>query len=174
MIIVVSSYFVGRGEFDLNVIYFSLMCFLIVAGLFVSYEIIYDHLLDREMENNGVLYMIIHIFLILAMNNITSSLEFMRDEAVRLWPKTLFLLGSFLLFFICLSALLRFAKPGFRLSRRILLPIAGTTAAFIVLMLLLRENMALNIALSVVYVFSIFVQILQYSRRTGHSPQPES
>ena len=39
---------------------------------------------------------------------------------------------------------------------------------------LLRENMALNIALSVVYVFSIFVQILQYSRRTGHSPQPES
>ena len=45
---------------------------------------------------------------------------------------------------------------------------------FIVLMLLLRENMALNIALSVVYVFSIFVQILQYSRRTGHSPQPES
>ena len=172
MIIAIASYF--DGVFSWRSVYFSAMCFLIVAGLFLCYELLYDHIIDREQRSTGIRYMLIHIFLILAMNNITSSLEFMRDEAVRLWPKTLFLLGSFLLFFICLSALLRFAKPGFRLSRRILLPLAGTTAAFIVLMLLLRENMALNIALSVVYVFSIFVQILQYSRRTGHSPQPES
>ena len=33
MIIVISAYFVGDGGFDWNVIYFSLMCFLIVAGL---------------------------------------------------------------------------------------------------------------------------------------------
>ena len=29
-------------------IYFSLMAFLIVAGLFLSYGLFYDHLLDRE------------------------------------------------------------------------------------------------------------------------------
>ena len=162
MIIAIASYF--EGGFSWNSIYFSAMCFLIGAGLFLCYELLYDHIIDREMRTTGVAYMTIHIFLILGMNNITASLEFMRDAEVLLWPKTLFLLGSFLLYFICLFALLRFAKPA-RKPRRCFLPCAvGSTLAFVVLMLLLRENMWLNIFLSVLYVFSIFGQIWHFSR----------
>jgi low temperature requirement protein LtrA len=94
MIIVLSAYFAGDGGFDWNIIYFSLMCFLIVAGLFVSYELIYDHLIDREMQDSGMLYMMIHIFIIFALSCITVSLEFMQEEEVALLPKTIFITAA--------------------------------------------------------------------------------
>jgi low temperature requirement protein LtrA len=94
MIIVISAYFVGDGSFDWSVIYFSLMGFLIVAGLFFSYEILYDYLIDRERPDTGMVYMIIHIFIIYALNNITVSLDFMRESGVALLPKTLLITAS--------------------------------------------------------------------------------
>lgn len=163
MIISVASYF--DGDFSLNSVYFSSMCFLIVAGLFLCYEVLYDHIIDREMRTTGITYMIIHIFLIFGMNLITTSLEFMRDEQVLLWPKTLLLIGAFLLYYFCLFALQRFAKPELKLCRRFVVPIAGMTAAFVASMLLLREHMRLNILISVVYAFAVFLKIYLFSRQ---------
>lgn len=165
MIIAIASYF--EGDFTLNNIYFSLMSFLIVAGLFLCYEVLYDRIIDRDCtETTGMLYMMIHIFLIFGMNSMTTSLEFMQNEAVALWPKTLFLIGSFLLYFVCLFALQHYAKPELRLCTRFTLPIGGITAAFIALMLLLREKMYLNIFVSVVYVFAVFLELWLFSRPT--------
>ena len=166
MIIAVAAYF--DGDFSWNSVYFSAMSFLIAVGLFLCYEVLYNRIIDREMKTNGIRYMLIHIFLILGLNNITTSLEFMRDEAVRLWPKTLFLLSSFLLYFVCLFALQRFAKPSLKLCRRFLIPVAATTAVFVVLMLFLRENMRVNIFISVLYVFSVFAEIFRFGRQNGN------
>ena len=163
MIIVIASYF--DEEFTLNSAYFSGMCFLIVVGLFLCYEVLYDRIIDREMKTSGVNYMIIHIFLIFAMNNITTSLEFMRDEQVRLLPKILFLISSLLLYYFCLFALQLFAKPQFKLCRRLLGPIVVTTIAFVAAMILLRENMRLNILITVVYAFVMFLEIWRFSRQ---------
>ena len=162
MIIAIASYF--EGDLSLSSVYFSGMCFLIVAGLFLCYELLYDHIIDREKKTTGIGYMIIHIFLIFAMNNITTSLEFMRDEEVSLWPKTLFLIISFVLYFLCLFALQTYAKEGRGICRQTVLPIAAMTAAFVLLMLLLQENMRLNILLSVLYVAAIFLWMLRFSR----------
>jgi low temperature requirement protein LtrA len=170
MIIVVSSYFVGRGSFDLNVIYFSLMCFLIVAGLFVSYEIIYDHLLDREMENNGMLYMIIHIFLIFSLGCITVSLEFMREEEVSLLPKVIFITAAIIGYFLCLFCTGIYAKNKCRMTAPFILKLAGITAAFAVLMMVFMENMRVNIFVTVAYVWSIAAVLIRAKRsfeRTG-------
>ena len=163
MIIVLASYF--EGSFSLRSVYFSGMSFLIVAGLFLCYERFYDHIIDREMSTNGMGYMLIHILLIFAMNNITTSLEFMRDEAVALRPKLLFLVGSLLLFFLCLFALQRYARPGRGLCRRIALPVGIATAAFAALMLLLRENMAANILVSAVYVLAVYLSLWRFCRK---------
>ena len=162
MIIVIASYF--DEDFTLNSVYFSAMCFLIVVGLFLCYEVLYDRIIDREMKTTGINYMIIHIFLIFALNNITTSLEFMRDEQVLLWPKILFLIGSLLLYYFCLFALQIYAKEEFRLSQRYLWPITVTTIVFVGAMILLRENMRLNILISVVYSFAVFLEIWRYSR----------
>jgi hypothetical protein len=140
------------------------MCFLVVVGLFLCYEVLYDRIIDREKKTAGINYMIIHIFLIFAMNIITASLEFMRDEKVLLWPKILFLTGSLLLYFFCLFALQLYAKPALRLCRRFIGPVIVTTIVFVAAMILLRDNMRINIMISVLYVFTVFVEIWRYSR----------
>ncbi len=163
MIIAIASYF--EGWLTLNSVYFSLMAFLIVVALFLGYEVLYNRIIDRTRTDSGLGFMLIHIFLVFAMNNLTTALEFMQDTAVRLWPKTLFLLGAFLLYYLCLIALMRFARKGLGLCRRFLVPALAVTAAFVAGMLILRENMFLNIALSVAYVYAMFALMLVFARR---------
>lgn len=164
MIIAIASYF--EGAFSLRNTYFALMAFLIVVGLFLSYGMFYDHIIDREKRTNGLGYMLLHIFIVFAMNNITSGLEFMREEEVHLLPKMLFLIGSFLLLFVFLFALgNRYAKAKCRRYYRFCLKAAAIGVLFAALMLLLRANMMLNIALTVVFVFAEFGMIYWYGRK---------
>ncbi|MBQ6116423.1 MAG: low temperature requirement protein A [Oscillospiraceae bacterium] len=163
MIIAIASYF--EGGLTGSSVYFSGMCFLIAAGLFLCYEVLYDHIVDREMENSGMGYMLIHIFLIFAMNIITASLEFMRNEEVALWPKVLLLTGAFLLYFLCLFALLSYAREEMKRCSRFILRVAVLSAAFAALMVLLRENMRLNILISVLFVFAQFGMLLHFRRQ---------
>ena len=164
MIIAIASYF--EGEFSPRNTYFALMAFLIVVGLFLSYGMFYDHIIDREKKTNGLGYMLLHIFIVFAMNNITNGLEFMREEEISLLPKLLFLIGSFLLFFVFLFALgNRHAKAKCRRYYRLCLMAAVAGVVFAALMLLLRENMTLNIALTVVFVFTVFWMIYRYGRK---------
>lgn len=162
MIIAMSGYFEGR--FTWNSLYFSFMGFLIVTALFLSYEQLYNRIIDRERKATGMSYMLIHIVLIFSMNNLTTALEFMREEGIALWPKTLFLTGSFLLFYFSLFALMRYSKKGMGICERFLLPAAGITAAFVGSMILLREQMMANIAISVLFVYAMFLRIYLYSR----------
>jgi len=155
MIIVISAYFVGDGGFDWSVIYFSLMGFLIVAGLFVSYELIYDHLLDRETEDSGMLYMIIHIFIIFALGLITVSLEFMREEEVALLPKIVLITSAIIAYYVFLFCTGKYAKQRCGLDLPFMLKMAGLAAVFAVLMIVFRENMRINIFVTVAYVWSI-------------------
>ena len=162
MIIAIASYF--EEEASLNMIYFSVMAFLIVAGLFLSYGTVYDHILDREANTTGTVYMLIHVFMILAMNNITTALEFMREPEVSLLPKTIFIAGSILLFYICLYATEIYAKERLRPEKKYILKHVGIAVAFIVLMILLRSNMYANIVVTVVYVYTIYLALHMYGR----------
>ncbi len=162
MIVVIASYF--EGDFNFNSLYFSLMCFLVVVGLFLAYEVLYDRLIDRNMQTNGLLYMLIHILLIFSLNNTTTALSFMENEQIALMPKMLFLLSSFLLCHFCIFALTRYSRRELLPARRELLVGIPMAIAFSALMLLLRTRMNLNIALSVVYVFAIWWILYRYAR----------
>lgn len=164
MIIAIASYF--EGAFTASNLYFSAMAFLIVVGLFLSYGVLYDHIVDREKKTSGLGYMFLHVFLIFALNNITTALEFMRNEEVDLLAKVLFLTGSFLLYYICLFALGGWAKIRCRPHPGFYLAMAGTGAAFVGLMLLFRQNMQVNIALTVVFVFAVFLLLYRFGKRT--------
>jgi len=163
MIIGIASYF--DGAFSWRGTYFSLMAFLIAVGLFLSYGVFYDHIIDREKRTNGLGYMLLHIFLIFAMNNITNGLEFMQEEELRLMPKLLFLVGSFLLFFGVLFALgIRHAKVRCERYPRLCFTAAAAGVVFCALMLLLRGDMLLNIGLTVVFIFFLFAMIYRYGK----------
>ena len=162
MIISLSGYF--DGEFSFNSLYFSVMGFLIVVTLFLSYETLYDHIVDREQQNNGLSYMLIHIFLIFGLNNITVALEFMREEEIDLMPKMLFLLGSFLLYFLCIFLLGRYAKRRCMFNRKFITLMSSSADVFVGAMLVFRENMKINILLTVIYGFSVFLIIHKFGR----------
>ena len=163
MIIALASYF--EGNLTLNSVYFSATAFLIVAGLLLSYGVFYNRLLDRDKETDGTGFMMIHIFLIFALNNISASLEFMREEKVSLMPKTLFLVGSFVLYYIFLFLLGKYSKKRCLFSGRFIVALLGAMITFAALMVILRKLMFLNIALSVIFVFGIFFVIFIFSSK---------
>ena len=155
MIIAITEYF--EGGFAGTTLYFSGMAFLIVVGLFLSYEVYYNRIVNREALTNGIGYMLIHVFLIFALNNISVALEFMRMEEVALLPKTLFISCSFILYFLFLFLACIYAKKRCAFNRRFYEYIGIFGGTFLVLMLLLMARSMLNIAVSVLYVFVIFV-----------------
>lgn len=157
MIIVMASYF--EGGFNANTLFFSITGFLIVVGLFLSYEMLYNRIVDREMTTNGLTYMLVHVFLILSLNNISIALEFMADEKVDVLPKIVFLTASIIVYFICIFVLGIYSKKKCAFNTRFILGVAALTLAFAILMIVLREYMYVNIIITVLYVGSIF-QIL--------------
>ena len=161
MIIGMAGYF--DGEFSLRSTYFAFMGFLIVIGLFLSYGVFYDHIIDREMKTSGLRYMLLHVVIIFAMNNITNGLSFMQREGIRLVPKITFLSVSFILYFLFLFALgLGHAKERCRKYDLFCVIAVVLSAVFVAAMFLLKDYMLANIALTVVYIFGMFFMIYRY------------
>lgn len=163
MIVAISSYF--TEGLSLNAVYFSLFAFLIVAGLLLSYGMIYNYLIDRERSTSGLGYMLLHVFLIFALNNITTALEFMREERVALLPKTVFLTASLVLYYVCLFLTELYAKERVCFTPRFRAILLGIAGSFVSLMMLLREHAAVSIAVTVLYVFGINVMMHFYGQR---------
>ncbi len=163
MIIVLAGYF--EGHFSFRNLYFSLMGFLIVVGLFLSYGMLYDHIIDREKKTNGIGYMLIHIFIIFSLNSITISLDFMRMEGVSLLPRMIMLTASFVAYFFFLFATEGYAKPTCYDKGRLLVKVGMMGLVFVVLMILLRDHMILNIALSVAFIYCVFFLLYDYSKK---------
>ena len=167
MIVVISSYFAGDGSFNRRVIYFSLMAFLIVVGLFLSYEVIYDKLLDREMEDNGTLYMLIHIFIIFGLNNITVSLEFMREDEVAVKPKMIMLVASMVIYYAFLFALGKYAKKRCHINGAFMQKLWLMTLCFVLLMMVFMNQPQAHILLTVIYVWGVFAVFYKVGRKVA-------
>ena len=163
MIIGIAGYF--EGGFSGWNVYYSLMGFLIVAGLFTSYGFVYDHLLDRHVKTTGTGFMLLHIFLIAAMNNITVAMEFMREEAVAAVPKNIFMVGSLLVYFFFLFMLEKYAKVRLEQNRRFLALLLMSFAVFIVLMAAFYRIAAVSIAVTVLFIFFLYFLIYAYWRK---------
>ncbi len=167
MIISIAVYF--NGGLSFTSIYFSIMAFLIVVCLFMTYGYFYDHVIDRERCNSGMLYMLVHVFLILALNNLTVSLEFMQEPEVSIMAKNIFLVVSFLAYFIFLFALQAFAKHGRRPTLRFTLLLCFLSLAFVVLMSLFYRSAPASITVTVVYIYAMFACFLARGRQISRS-----
>ena len=162
MVIAVAGYFEGGLSF--GNIYFALMGFLIVVGLFLSYGTMYDRIIDREQDNDGLWYMFIHIIIIFGLGNITTSLEFMRQEQLEVLPKVLYLTLSFLMYFVPLFMTRRYAKKSCKPTPSFYLKMTALAVSFAVLMIVFRNEMRINIAISVIYVFIAYALIYRIGK----------
>lgn len=166
MVVAIAGYF--EGPVTLHNLYFAFMTFLVVVGLFLSYETLYDHIIDREQETNGLSYMFMHVFMIFGLNNVSSALEFMHEEEVRIWPKMIFLVASLLIYYSFLFGTGKYAKPVCRKDKAIRVPMISLPVAFVifaVLMFVFRNNMAVNILVSVLFVYLVFGVLHHFAKK---------
>ena len=158
MIIGIAGYF-GEPQIGWRTIYFSLMAFLIVVGLFLSYGFVYDHVVDRRLNTNGTRYMLIHVFLIMAMSFITTGMEFMLEPKVAALPKNVFLTASFLMYFLCLSQTVRFAKVQPENAKKLQMELLAICGIFVILIALTYRNGMASIAVSVLFIYAVLAHL---------------
>lgn len=152
MIIAVAEYF--SDGFSLQTLYYALMSFLIVAGLFYSYGFTYDKLLDREGEKDGSAYMLLHVFLILSLSFVTTSLEFLRETEIHDLPKTLMMLISLLVFYACLAMTEHWSTRRILRKRRFFVALAAEFALFVLALMLSLGNGYLSMAVMVLFIYA--------------------
>jgi low temperature requirement protein LtrA len=154
MIIAISGYF--RNDANLTGVYFQASIFIIVVGLFLSYGLLYDKIIDREMSTNGSSYMMLHIFLIFSLSNLTVALEFMAEPEVDLVKKSIYLVVSFIGYYFFLGLTCFFSKNREELSMKSMRPFLITMAFFAVLMALFYRNSFASIGISVIFIFVMY------------------
>ena len=159
MIVSIAVYF--EDAFSFHTVYFSLLAFLIVAGLFLSYGFLYNHVIDRSMHTTGSSYILLHIGLLLALSNITAALTFMRDPGVNAAAKNALITISFLVYFVFLLIIGGFAKDCDKLKIRHILMLIGISIAYAGLIAIFYQNAYISIALSAAYVFGMLGMIAQ-------------
>ncbi len=165
MILIVAEYFAEGLTFE--TLYFALSSFLIVAGLFFSYGHLYDKLLDRSGERSGSLYVALHVFIILSLSFVTTSLEFMRDAAVSSIPKTAMLVISLLVFYLGLALTEHWSYHIYRLRRWFFLLLGAEFAVFAAAILLSAgKGGYVTAAITVLFVYLQLATLLLSSRYT--------
>lgn len=163
MILGITGYF--DNGFSLRAVYFSLMAFAIVVGLFSGYGHYYNHLMDPEAQTTGSGYMLLHIVMVLALNNITAALEFMQEPEIRLVPKTVFLSASLLVYYLCLLATQRYARFQVEGKGRFYAQFAAGFAVYCAATALCWRWPMASIALTVAFIYAQ-LYTLHYGSKT--------
>ena len=164
MILGITGYF--HDALSFTTFYYSLMAFAIVVGLFSCYGHYYNHLMDPASKTNGSGYMLLHILMILALNNITAGLEFMQDPGVLLIPKTVFLLAALLVYYVCLLGTQRYARFRVENRGRFYLRFAVCFAVYAAAALLCCRIPMISIALTAAFIY-IQLYLLHYGAKSG-------
>lgn len=163
MVIAISGYFVG--DFNFSTFWYSLCAFLIVAGLFVSYGFVYNRILDRETRAHETGYLILHIFMIIALNNLSTALQFMREASVADIPKNVFLTVSFLMYYLALFLMWIYARNRQKADVIFLVRLCIGSTVFAVLMAHFYRNGMISIGVSVLYIYAMFALIHLFWRK---------
>lgn len=104
MIISITEYFTILAE---HVGYYSLMAFLMVIGLFMSYGYLYNNVMDRNRHTNGRLYLGLHVIIVVALSNVSVCLEYERDAGINQTAMAIFLAASLIVYYITLFLVAR-------------------------------------------------------------------
>ncbi|MBR1856201.1 MAG: low temperature requirement protein A [Oribacterium sp.] len=142
-------------------IWFNVSSFLVVIGMFLSYGFFYDNVLDHHKRTSGLGFLVIHVIMILAINSTTIALELMSRPLVPLFPKTIWMVITMTIYYICILSIERYAKEHFKFGFDSMAKIFLILAAYTGLMLIFGYNQAVGALITVVFVFGIFFLFLR-------------
>jgi low temperature requirement protein LtrA len=97
-------------------LFYSVMVFALVVGLFLIYNYEYDYLLDHHADTDGIAYMTINAWIVVSISNLTIALEFMPDPEIDFLGKSIYLTVCLLSYLLTSLVLSRYNKPEFRHS----------------------------------------------------------
>ena len=156
MIIGISGFFKEETSILLNI-----SSFLVVIGMFLSYGFFYDNVLDHHKKTSGLGFLVIHVIMILAINSTTIALELMARPLIPMFPKTIWMVITMFIYYICLLSIERYAKEQFKLGFGSMSKIFMLLVGYTGLMLIVGHNEALGAFVTVVFVFGIFFLFLR-------------
>lgn len=159
MLVGLANYF--DDALTLSALFYSGMTFLTAVALFLIYGFAYDHMIDRNMATNGTGYLILHLVLVLSLNNITIGMEYMAYPAINPFLKSLFLAMSLVLFFATLFFTGFFTRRKQMAGLHHLKRFGLYTAIYLLLMFALYRNPYLPFVVSALYAYTIFFTVWQ-------------
>lgn len=163
MIISLAEYF--EDGFSASGIYFSVMGFLIVIGLFMSYGYLYTHVIDRNKGTNGKIYLLLHVMIILSLNNITICLEYMPNPKINVLYTSVMIIVSFIAYYLGIFLVARRTELVPVSDRPFAMPVIIGTILFVAVVLLVHETAWLAIAVTAAYVLGLYAVVVYRWRR---------
>ena len=110
--------------------------------------------------------MLIHVGLILSLSCLTAGMEFMPEPEVSEVAKNVFMVLSFLGYYLFLFLVGRYAREEFLTGAGFLWWVVAAGAAFALLMGVGFRSGWFSIALSVVFVYTVFGVMVRHSKKT--------
>ena len=111
--------------------------------------------------------MVLHVFIILSLSGVTTSLEFMRDSAVNSLPKTGMMVASLLIFYAGLALTERWSFQAYRARRRFLLLLSAEFIVFAAAMMLSAgKGGYVTAAIAVLFVYIQLATLLLSGKYT--------
>lgn len=156
MIIGIGGYFTSDTH-----ILFNILSFLVVIGMFLSYGFLYDNVLDHHKKTSGLGFLVIHVIMILAINSTTIALELLARPLIPIVPKTMWMVITMFIYYLCLIMTERYAKEQVKLGYKSMVKILVLMVGYTFLMLFAGHNQLIGAIITVSFIYLIFFMFLQ-------------
>lgn len=158
MIVSISSYF--QQTFTAQVGYFSLAGFLVVVGLFMGYGYLYNEIMNRKNNTNGKIYLLLHVPIVLALSNVSVSLEHMREPVIDAVQNSIFISWSLVAYYFTLFFIARRTEHFRDSAAPFLIPALMVSGAFVAVTAIASTNSWIVIGACAAYTLGMFAVIV--------------
>ena len=117
------------------------------------------------MSTNATGYMLIHMFLIFALTNMTTALEYMNEEENFFMSKTILMACSLLLYYLLLFAMIRYSKKEIKIGTPHYFCSVFSAVCMILSVLLYKDNSYVCLAVMLIYIYVFYAVFFRIKKR---------
>lgn len=170
-IVGIAGYMAG----DVNIA-FALLVFALVVGLFLVYFFEHDYMLDHHRKDPGIGFMLLTAWLVFVVGNITVALEYLPEEDILLFPKSVYLAAGLCAYLLSSFIMFRYNKPQFLVTGALVASRVAACAAIVGVALLSGFDTLVMLACDAVVVWAALAAeyALYRQRRVPNEQLPET
>ena len=152
---------------DFASIWYPILVFALVVGMFLIYTFERDHMTDHHKETNGMVYLTITGWIILVVGNITIGLEYMPMGNIAYGEKSTYLAASLVLYLLTSFLLGFFNKPEYTYSAAYVAGRLGACIFIVIVAVVTNFEPIINLICSTAAIyFALWHEWLLYRNRS--------